>query len=84
MLPITPDKFFSHRERRDRDVVMGAVRHKIARDRLPCDRMIIHGRSMSTAIRARILRGEWETVSLRQAYLYADAAGVEIEMRAAA
>jgi len=50
--PVVPTKFVSEREKRDRDVVMTAVAQKIYRDRIPANRMIIHGRPMLTAVRA--------------------------------
>ncbi|WP_189424518.1 hypothetical protein [Devosia pacifica] len=67
-----------------RDMVMSAVRSKIARDRLRCDQVIISGRPMLTKYRERILRGEFENISLRRSILIADAVGVQIDLQVAA
>jgi hypothetical protein len=76
--PIKPDKHRSARERRFRDQVMIAVRKKIASDRIPCSAIIVSGRPMLTAVRARIMRGEIDDISLSRAFLIADAVGLDL------
>ena len=61
---------------------MSPVCKKFATDRIQANRMIIHRRTMRTSIRASIPRAEWDSIALRRAYLYADAAGVAIQMSA--
>lgn len=78
MRPITPDKHRSHRERRFRDEVMTAVRKKIWSEQIPCSAIIVSGRPMLTAVRARILRGEIYDISLSRALLIADAIGLDL------
>lgn len=78
MRPITPDKHRSHRERRFRDEVMNAVRKKIWSEQIPCSAIIVSGRPMLTAVRARILRGEIDDISLSRALLIADAIGLDL------
>lgn len=71
-------KFRSARERRFRDQVMKAVAKKIWSERIPCAEIIISGRPMLTAVRARILRGEHDEISLPRAILIADAVGLDL------
>ena len=78
MRPIKPDKHRSHRERAFRDQVMAAVRKKIYSERIPCSAIIVSNRPMLTAVRARILRGEIDDISLSRALLIADAVGVDL------
>lgn len=74
----------SHREHRDRDIILDAVRRRIASRRIACHQIIVSGRPMATAVRARIMRGEYDFISLRKAYLIADAVGVDLTLSAAA
>ncbi|MBE7732185.1 hypothetical protein [Devosia faecipullorum] len=57
---------------------MTAVRKKIYAERIPCSEIIVSGRPMLTAVRARILRGEIDDISLSRALLIADAVGVDL------
>lgn len=74
-----PDPCISPRERRARDGVLDAVRKTILRRNLKASDIYwsANGRKMSTADRARILRGEYERFSLRKSFLIADAVGVD-------
>ncbi len=74
----------SHREHSDRDLILDACRQRIAAKRIPCQQIVVSGRPMSTAVRAIILRGEWDGISLRKSYLIADAVGVDVTVSAAA
>lgn len=57
---------------------MGAVRRRIASNRMPCSEIVVSNRPMLTAVRARILRGEWDDISLTRAILIADAVGLDL------
>jgi len=57
---------------------MLAVRKKIAAERIPCSAIIVSGRPMLTAVRARILRDEVDDISLSRALLFADAVGLDL------
>lgn len=57
---------------------MAAVRKKIYSERIPCSAIVVSGRPMLTAVRARILRGEIDDISLSRALLIADAVGVDL------
>jgi hypothetical protein len=57
---------------------MVAVRKRIASGRIQCGEIIVSNRPMLTAVRARILRGEWDDISLTRAILIADAVGVDL------
>jgi hypothetical protein len=57
---------------------MLAVRKKIASERIPCSSIIMSGRPMLTAVRARILRSEIDDISLSRALLIADAVGLDL------
>jgi len=57
---------------------MLAVRKKIASERIPCSQIIVSGRPMLTAVRARILRSEIDDISLSRALLIADAVGLDL------
>jgi hypothetical protein len=81
---ISPEKFLSQRERDMRDALMTGIRQRIARDRIPSERILVSKRPMSSQIRARILRGEFEVFSLRRAILIADAVGVGFDVSVAA
>ena len=78
MRPDKTAKFRSARERRFRDQVMKAVAKKIWGERIACSEIIISGRPMLTAVRARILRGEHDEISLPRAILIADAVGLDL------
>lgn len=79
-----PDKCISRHERRDRDIILEAVAMKIHRDRIPDSEIIVGGRPIYSRYRERILRREFDAISLRRAYLIANAVGVRIELRAVA
>lgn len=57
---------------------MSAVRKKIYAERIPCSAIVVSGRPMLTAVRARILRGDIDDISLSRALLIADAVGVDL------
>lgn len=57
---------------------MSAVRKKVYSERIPCSEIIVSGRPMLTAVRARILRGEIDDISLSRALLIADAVGLDL------
>lgn len=78
------DKFVSQQELKHRDVVMVAVRKRIYERRLPASAIVLpSGRRMSTKARERILRDDFDFISLRKAYQIASAVGVKTEMSAA-
>jgi lambda repressor-like predicted transcriptional regulator len=60
------------------------VRHKIWSDRIPSSAIRIGGRSLHSRYRERILRSEFDNISLRYSYLIADAVGVDVEVKASA
>lgn len=78
MRPINPAKHRSHREKIFRDEIMLAVRKKIADERIPCSSIIVSGRPMLTAVRARILRSDIDDISFSRALLIADAVGLDL------
>ncbi len=78
------DKCISRHERAHRDLILGAVRSKIFKDRIPSSSISLSGRPMNSRYRERILRGEFEQISLRRAYLIADAVGVAVKVEVAA
>jgi len=57
---------------------MQAVRKKIYAERIPCSAIIVSNRPMLTSVRARILRGEIDDISLSRALLIADAVGIDL------
>lgn len=63
---------------------MLAVRKRIAARRIPCSEIIVGGRPMLTAVPARILRDEWDGISLTNAILISDAIGIHITLEVAA
>lgn len=77
MQPIIPDRYVSHREKLARDAMMNGVRKAIWDKRLQCHQIRISDRPIVAAVRARILRGEYESFSLKRAFLLADATGVD-------
>jgi hypothetical protein len=66
-------------EKRHRDVVMLAVREAIKSRNLQANQLCAHGRAMPTAERARILREEFDAISLKRAYLIASSIGLEFD-----
>lgn len=77
------DKCISRHERAHRDLILGAVRSKIFKDRIPSSSISLSGRPMNSKYRERILRGEFENFSLRRD-LIADAVGVAVKVEVAA
>lgn len=57
---------------------MVAVRRKIASERITVADIAERYEPMRPAIRARILRGEWDEISLTRAILIADAIGLDL------
>jgi len=78
MRPIKPTRCRSHRELAYRDQVMRAVKRKILSGRLTAAQIMQTYPGMRVAIRARILRDEWDEFSLTRAVLLADAVGVDL------
>lgn len=75
--PIRHAPFVSHRERAVRDVLMLEVRKSICSKRLDASQILLSGRPINTAVRARILRDEHDEFSLKRAIQLADATGVD-------
>lgn len=75
------DKCISRHERRDRDIILGAVQRKIFKRRIDPMHIMVSGRPMNPRYRERILRGEFENFNIRRAYQIADAVGVRVAVQ---
>lgn len=51
---------------------------------IPCSEIIVGGRPILTGVRARILRDEWDGISLTNAILTSYAIGIHITLEVAA
>lgn len=84
MRPIKESRHRSHREHRDRDLIMELVAAKLRDRRLRNSEIMVSNREIRREVRASICRGEFEQFSLTRAYLLADACGIDIEMKVSA